>query len=62
MSTRVPTLLDTKTTADILGVTPRTLEMWRADGRGPSFTRIGHRTVRYPLDEVVEFIRERKAS
>lgn len=62
MSTRMPTLLDTKTTADILGVTPRTLEAWRAEGRGPSFTRLGHRSIRYDLDGLVQFIRERKAS
>lgn len=39
-------LLDTHQAAEVLGVSPGTLENWRAEGKGPKFRRIG-RLVRY---------------
>lgn len=39
-------LLDTHQAAEILGVSPGTLENWRAQGQGPKFRKVG-RLVRY---------------
>lgn len=58
--TRIPALLDTPTAAEVLGVTPRTLESWRTEGRGPSYLRLGHHTVRYDLNDVLAWLRERR--
>lgn len=34
-------------TAALLKVSPDTLRVWRREGKGPQFHRLGHRTVRY---------------
>jgi hypothetical protein len=39
-------LLDTVQAAELLGVSPGTLENWRAEGKGPKFRRVG-RLIRY---------------
>jgi len=39
-------LLDSKEAARILGCTEAGLELWRKEGRGPSYVRLG-RLVRY---------------
>jgi excisionase family DNA binding protein len=43
----VAKLLTTEETAEILGVSVRTLEDWRSDGTGPDYVPLGRRTVRY---------------
>ncbi len=48
-------LLDTKHLAGLLMVSERTLEAWRADGRGPRVTRVGG-AVRYRYSDVLAFI------
>lgn len=40
-------LLTEKTVADLLSVTPRTLQRWRVTGDGPTWVRIGPRMIRY---------------
>lgn len=47
--------LDTKKTAQFLDVSVRTLEDWRAKGKGPNWIKIG-RKVRYELSELDRFI------
>ena len=51
----IPTLLTPTEVADVLGVSIRTLERWRFEGRPPRFHRVG-RAVRYLEADVVEFI------
>lgn len=34
-------LLDNEQTADILGIKPNTLEIWRTKSRGPAFIKLG---------------------
>lgn len=38
------------------GVSPKTLQRWRSEGRGPRFLKLSKR-VGYPLDAVFEFER-----
>lgn len=47
--------VDQKTAATILGRSPRTLEDWRGNGRGPRFIKVG-RPVRYRLSDLVAFL------
>jgi hypothetical protein len=46
--------LDTHSAADVLGVSPRTLQRWRQEGRGPRFLKLGG-AVRYPATELSAF-------
>lgn len=46
-----PEYLTTREAAALLGVSTRTLEALRAEGRGPRYVRVG-RAVRYPRDTV----------
>jgi hypothetical protein len=46
--------LDQRHLADRWLVSPRTLEQWRWQGRGPRFLKLGGRVV-YPLNEVEAF-------
>ena len=50
-----PTLTE-KEAAARLGVTVRTVQEWRRQGRGPQFYKIG-RAVRYAEADLLEFIR-----
>ena len=38
------------------GVSPKTLQRWRTEGRGPRYLKLSRR-VSYPLDTVIEFER-----
>mgnify|MGYP003379106419 CR=1 FL=1 len=38
------------------GVSPKTLQRWRSEGRGPKYLKLSKR-VTYPLDAIVEFER-----
>ncbi len=46
--------LTTKLLARRWKITPRTLERWRADGKGPRFLRIG-RHIRYSESDILAF-------
>ena len=49
----VDALLTPKDLARLTGRRPRTLEIWRREGRGPAFVRLsGRRGVRYPSSAV----------
>lgn len=50
------TLLKQDQVAEMLGVSPRTLERWRLTGQGPRFVKVGGTVVRYRLDAVEAFI------
>lgn len=36
----------------MLGVEPSTLVTWRKRKQGPAYIRVGHRTVRYRIEDV----------
>lgn len=38
------------------GISPKTLQRWRSEGRGPRYLKLSKR-VGYPLDAVIEFER-----
>ena len=38
------------------GLSPKTLQRWRSDGRGPRYLKLSKR-VSYPLESVIEFER-----
>jgi len=51
------THLTTKQAADYLGVSPRTLEMWRHRGTGPAYYKVGRSRVVYSREELDAFLR-----
>lgn len=51
------TTLSTKQAADYLGVSPRTLEMWRHRGTGPAYFKVGRFRVVYSREELDAFLR-----
>lgn len=52
-------LLDNKTTAEVLGVSPATLDIWRCTGRyGLPFIKVG-RKVRYKAEDIRAFLESR---
>ena len=48
-------LMDTRQAAEVLKISPKTLERMRVEGRGPAFAKIG-RCVRYRKSDVLDFI------
>ena len=42
-------LLDERAAAVALGLTPRTLQVWRVRGGGPPFVKVSSRCIRYRL-------------
>lgn len=49
-------LLNNDATADLIGASRRTLPVWRVQGKGPKFIKIG-KLVRYELAEIEAWIR-----
>ena len=39
------------------GISPKTLQRWRSEGRGPRYLKLSKR-VGYPVDAILEFERE----
>ncbi len=52
-------LLDPQAVAVRLGVSPKTLERWRATGEGPRFVRVSRKVVRYRRVDLETFIAAR---
>ncbi len=57
-----PVLLDQAGAAEILGLSPRTLESWRVTGTGPRFVRLGRRAIRYRRAELERWISEQEVN
>lgn len=55
MAPIAPALLDTEQAAAHLNMQPQTLRVWRTQGKGPRFVRIG-RHVRYQMGQLDAFI------
>ena len=53
---RRPLVVDEDDAAAQLGVSPRTMQRWRTEGRGPSFVRLGKLT-KYRPGDLEEFVR-----
>jgi hypothetical protein len=53
-----PVLLTTKEAAARLRMSHETLRVWRRDGRGPEWVRIGPWKIFYDLAEIERFERE----
>jgi predicted DNA-binding transcriptional regulator AlpA len=51
-------MVNENTAAELLGISPRTLQAWRVAGTGPKFFKIG-RTVRYRPAELDSYVRRR---
>lgn len=51
-------LLTTKAAAAILGISPRTLQSWRAQGKSPKYQRLGHKTIRYKEEDLKQWVKE----
>ena len=49
-------MVDTKKTAEILGISENTLKKYRIVGGGPIFHKFG-RSVRYDLDDIADYRR-----
>ena len=49
-------LLTQEEAADILGVSPSTMNGWRVQGRGPAIVRLSARCVRYRYGDVLAYI------
>lgn len=56
-------LVTTKELAELLGVAANTLRIWRAEGDGPPFYKLGeskYSGVRYDTERVQEWLAERE--
>lgn len=47
---------NTKTAADLLDLSPRTLQDWRLDGTGPAYTRTSANRVLYRHEDLVAWL------
>jgi len=52
-------LVSQRDAAAMLGVSPRTLELWRQCGDGPPYVRISSRCVRYRIADLEAWAAER---
>lgn len=57
----VDPIFDTASAAQLLGVKPGTLEVWRCKGIGPRFVKSGARVI-YRLRDINEFLDSRTRS
>jgi predicted DNA-binding transcriptional regulator AlpA len=53
------TLLSTKQVAALFGVSTQCLELWRKQGSGPQWVKLGPRTTRYRYGNVVKWLNQR---
>jgi len=54
---QIPTLVDTRKAAEILGRSPNTLKRWRYEGIGPRYVEMEGR-VRYDVSVLLDCIRQ----
>ena len=51
----LPRLLTPEQAGEILGISHRLLYVWKAEGNGPTYVKIGH-ALRYKMSDLVNFI------
>jgi len=51
--------IDEKKASEFLGISPRTLQGYRSKGGGPKFAKIGARTVRYKIKDLINWTDKR---
>jgi len=44
------------------GISPRTLQLWRREGKGCPFITIGNHTIRYRMEDVLAYEKKRLAT
>lgn len=49
-------LLRTCDAAGLLGIREKTLQLWRREGKGPTYIRVGPRLVRYRLSDLATWL------
>lgn len=55
-------LLKTEEAAQVLGVSKRALENWRAEGLGPPYVVIGKHSVRYDPEDIKAYTKRNTVS
>ena len=50
--------LTTREVAEMLGLKPITVKLWRIQGKGPAWVKVGSKSVRYPLSGVEAFLKQ----
>ncbi len=62
MAERLALVITEERAADALGLSPRTLQRWRVEGRGPAYRKLGKR-IGYTEADLREFVeRSRRTS
>ena len=59
MTTRTPTdepLMTTEEAAALLKLSPKTLQQWRSDGKGPAFVKLEGDAVRYTEADLMAWL------
>lgn len=51
-------LINTEAVAELLGLSPATLRLWRSTGKGPQFVKCGG-AVRYRTEDLEEWVASR---
>jgi predicted DNA-binding transcriptional regulator AlpA len=59
MDTSFSQLLDQKRVAELLGISPRSMEGWRLTGDGPTYHKVGRR-VRYRRSDLEAWLADRR--
>jgi predicted DNA-binding transcriptional regulator AlpA len=54
--------LTTREVAEMLGLKPITIKLWRVQGKGPRWQRVGSRAIRYALSDVKAWLNAASAS
>jgi len=54
-----PSLLNEVEAAAFLGISPRALQKWRVNGRGPEFLRLSSRCIRYSRANLLGWLKAR---
>jgi len=50
--------LTTREVAEMLGLKPITVKLWRVQGKGPAWVKVGSKSVRYSLTAVEAFLKQ----
>ncbi len=57
---QAPEVMTPPEAAEFLSVTVESLFRWRKDAKGPKYSRINDRVIRYLRDDLVDWIRENR--